>query len=113
MVAMLSEMEFIQAYEAVYEKLPVPEEIEEVCGTRPHVARRYIKQYQVYKFIGTYKKENAYSPSYRDIAEHLSISKTTISNLIYRLLIEGYVDYMPDIARTLRVIEHPTLSLEG
>lgn len=56
---------------------------------------------EVLDYIRAYQQEHRYSPSIREIAKDLYISKTTAQRRLYRLLEMGHISMMPRIPRSI------------
>lgn len=63
------------------------------------------KDYETYKFIIDYIKENGHSPSYREIADGIGVrAVSTIAERIHRLEDMGKIKTKMDIPRTISVV---------
>lgn len=56
---------------------------------------------EVLQYIKDFQKENGYSPSMREMARGLYISKTTAQRRLYRLLEMGYISMIPRTPRSI------------
>ena len=63
-------------------------------------------QKRVLKAIKDYIDENGYSPSFRELGKIVNInSSATVQYHINKLKEKGYIDYIPNQRRTIRVIK--------
>ena len=59
-------------------------------------------------FIDMFWDEHAYSPTYKDIMEHLGLaSKSGIYRIVSALVRDGYITHEHNRRRNLRVIDMP------
>jgi len=63
------------------------------------------RQQEVYDYINQYHADNGISPSLADIADGLGLSNSTIATYIENLRKKGRVTSIPNIPRSLRVIQ--------
>ena len=64
------------------------------------------KEQQVYEAINEFIVKFGYSPSYRELCELTKIKSTaSVLNYIHTLAKKGYITYMPNLNRTIRIIE--------
>jgi len=58
-------------------------------------------------FIYKHQKKNMPSPSYRDMAKHIGVKTTnSIHKYLYRLKENGFVDFIPAMKNSVKVIKH-------
>ena len=63
-------------------------------------------QKRVLKAIKDYIDENGYSPSFRELGKIANInSSATVQYHINKLKEKGYIDYIPNQRRTIRIIK--------
>jgi repressor LexA len=63
------------------------------------------KQKEALDFIKFYWLDKGYAPSYNDISEAIGVkSKSGINRLITALKERGWVDFIPNKARSIRVL---------
>lgn len=64
------------------------------------------KQEQVYEIIKQFIDQNGYSPSIREIMKLMGLSSpATIHSHLCKLKEKGYITYVPDTNRTIRIIK--------
>lgn len=64
------------------------------------------KQKAILKFIEKFSDENNYSPSYREIARALDLSSvSSVAQHIDNCVAAGYLEKIPNEARSLRVVQ--------
>ena len=64
------------------------------------------RQKEVLDIIKEFKNEHCYSPSVREICEMLHLkSPRTVSVHLKKLKDKGYITYVPNTNRTIRIIE--------
>tara|TARA_R100001509_G_C4813461_1_gene197224 strand:+ start:305 stop:517 length:213 start_codon:yes stop_codon:yes gene_type:complete len=63
------------------------------------------RQAEALSFLKKFWAENGYSPSYRDIANELSINDSSAHSLINGLKDRGYVEVMTGRARSIKLTE--------
>lgn len=64
------------------------------------------KQQRIYEIIKKFIEKNGYSPSVREIAKIAEVNSTgTIQEYIYKLKKKGYINYIPNKNRTIRIIK--------
>lgn len=69
---------------------------------------------QVVLVIRSYEAANGMSPSYEEIAEAMGYqSKSSVHRLIHSLMKRGYVENLPDCARSLRLLPPALSVVEG
>lgn len=63
------------------------------------------RDYETYKFIIDYIKENGHSPSYREIADGVGVrAVSTIAERVHKLESMGKIKTKMDIPRTISVV---------
>lgn len=64
------------------------------------------KQSEVLECISDFIKENGYSPTIRELGELLGLSSTsTVFVHLKNLVNKGYITYVPNASRTIRIIK--------
>lgn len=58
---------------------------------------------KIFLFICEYWKENGFSPCIRDIVNNCYVSQSTAYNYILRLYDKGFINYVPNLARSITV----------
>lgn len=70
------------------------------------------KQSKLLKFIYYFWEENGFAPSYGEMMVHMGLkSKGGVNRLIVALQDRGYVVYIKNRARTVRVVSMPSALL--
>jgi repressor LexA len=62
------------------------------------------RQSEIYQFIYEFCRKRGYNPALRDIAAGVGLSPGTAMAHIQALKDKGYVDWEPNIARSLRIV---------
>ena len=65
-----------------------------------------VKQKDVFEFIKSFKNENEFSPTYREIGERFSITVKGAYGHAQALKKKGYIDIQPGKARAIKIINH-------
>ena len=64
------------------------------------------KQTQLLECINYFIKKNGYSPTIRELGEILELKSTaTVHTHLQHLVEKGYITYIPNASRTIRVIK--------
>jgi len=64
------------------------------------------KQENIYNIIKQFINKNGYSPTFREIAKIAKLNSSgTIQEYIYKLKKKGYINYIPNKNRTIRIIK--------
>ena len=67
---------------------------------------------KVYKFIVQYIKDNGYAPTYREIANGINLTLSTVVAHINHLEIDGWITTKPYAPRAIKVIEYEFIETE-
>lgn len=60
------------------------------------------RQKEIYTFIVNFRKENGYSPTFREIGKGCFLaSSSTVARHVDNLVRKGYLDYIPYETRTI------------
>lgn len=64
------------------------------------------KQEKLFQAIKKYIDENGYSPTVRELCKMVGVSSpATVQGMLKRLKAKGYIDYVYNRNRTIRIIE--------
>ena len=58
---------------------------------------------KIFTFISEYWKAHGFSPSVRDIAKGCYISNKTAHQYVLKLFDKGYIDFVPNLSRTIKI----------
>jgi repressor LexA len=61
------------------------------------------RQTEIYQFIIDFHQKRGYNPTLREIAAGVELSPSTVTAHIQALKDKGYVDWEPNIARSLHI----------
>lgn len=71
------------------------------------------KEYELYKFLIDYIKENGYSPSYKEIAEGIGIkSRSTVMEKLQRLQKKGKIQMKASSPRAIRILGYEFVKMK-
>ncbi len=64
------------------------------------------REYQIYDAIREYTAINGYAPTVREIGSAVGLrSSSTVHQYLNRIMYKGYITYLPNQPRTLRVLK--------
>lgn len=65
------------------------------------------REYQIYAAIKDYTAANGYPPSVREIGSLVGLkSSNSVHGYLVKIKRQGYIDFEPNLPRTLRVIRN-------
>jgi len=62
------------------------------------------KQSEILDFIKKFIEENGWAPTLREMAEEMEVTHQAVFFKIRELLRKGYIDYTPNISRSIKII---------